>query len=90
MPDRSPLRLVLKVPLPTQSENPVLADPAFREKLHALFARLGTIRIYNSRIEEGRQVEFALFEIAEASQIFAIAEPVSLWLKVKPEFLPER
>ena len=82
------MRLMMKVPIPTAAENAVVADPKFNETLHALFVELGALKIY-SRMAEGRRFDYAILDIQDPARIFAIAKPVSVWLKVKPEFMPD-
>jgi hypothetical protein len=82
------MRLLLKLPVPTPAENAAVSEPGFGAKLNALFKDLGAQRIF-SRRAEGRLIAYALFEIDDPSRIFAIAAPLSTWLKVKPEFFPE-
>jgi hypothetical protein len=82
------MRLLLKLPIPTAAENAVAGEPGFSEKLNGLFRELGAQAIF-SRKSETRLIAYALFEITDPVRIFAIAERISLWLKVKPEFLPE-
>jgi hypothetical protein len=82
------MRLLLKLAVPTAAENAVAGDPEFGGKLNGLFKELGAQAIF-SRKSEGRLIAYALFDIQDPTRIFAIAEPIFLWLKVKPEFLPE-
>jgi hypothetical protein len=82
------MRLLLKLPIPTAAENAVVGEPKFSEKLNGLFRELGAQATF-SRRSETRVIAYALFDILDPPRIFAIAERISLWLKVKPEFLPE-
>jgi hypothetical protein len=82
------MRLMMKVAIPAVTENPVVGDPNFNEKLHGLFTQLGAQKIY-SRMADGRRFDYATFEIQDPSRIFAIAKPVAVWLGVKPEFMPD-
>ena len=82
------MRLMMKVAIPAVTENPVVGDPKFNEKLHGLFVELGAQKIY-TRMAEGRRFDYAIFDIQDPSRIFAIAKPVSVWLGVRPEFLPD-
>jgi hypothetical protein len=82
------MRLLLKLPVPTAVENAEVGQPGFSEKLNGLLRELGAQAVFSRRSEE-RLFAYALFDIADPSRIFAIAEPISLWLKVKPEFLHE-
>jgi hypothetical protein len=83
------MRFMMKVPIPTATENPAVADPGFNDRLRGLFVELGAQKLYTRTVED-RRFEYALFDIEDLSRIHAIARPVSLWLGVKPEFLPER
>lgn len=82
------MRLLMKLPIPTPAENAVTGEPGFSEKLNSLFRELGAQAIF-SRRSEARVIAYALFDIPDPSRLLAIAERISLWLKVKPEFLPE-
>ena len=82
------MRLLLKLPIPTAAENAVAGEADFGPRLNGLFKELGAEKIF-SRRAEGRVIAYALFEIEDPARIFAIAEPLSRWLKVKPEFFPE-
>ena len=82
------MRLLLKLAIPTAAENAVVGEPNFSERLNGLFRELGATAIF-SRRSEGRVIAYALFDISDPARIFAIAEPISKWLKVKPEFLSE-
>ena len=80
------MRLMMKVAIPAVTENPVVGDPKFNEKLQGLFIELGAQKIY-SRMADGRRYDYAIFDIQDPSRIFAIAKPVSVWLGVRPEFM---
>jgi hypothetical protein len=82
------MRFLLKLPIPTPAENAAAGEAGFGDKLNSLFRELGAEKIF-SRKAEGRLIAYALFEIEDPARLFAIAEPISLWLKVKPEFFPE-
>jgi hypothetical protein len=82
------MRLMMKVAIPAVTENPVVGDPKFNEKLQGLFIELGAQKIY-SRMADGRRYDYVIFDIQDPSHIFAIAKPVSVWLGVRPEFMPD-
>jgi hypothetical protein len=82
------MRLLLKLPVPTAAENPAAGEPNFSERLNGLFREFGAQAIFSRRSQD-RVIAYALFEITGPAEIFAIAERIFLWLKVKPEFLPE-
>jgi hypothetical protein len=82
------MRLMMKLPIPMAGENAVVADPAFDNKLKSLLLELGAQKVY-TQMMEGRRIEYVIFEIEDPARIFSIARPVHLWLKVKPEFMPD-
>jgi hypothetical protein len=82
------MRLLLKLPIPTPAENAVVSEPKFSERLNQLMKELGAQAVF-SRRSANRHVAYALFDIEEPARIFAIAQPVCAWLKVKVEFFPE-
>lgn len=82
------MRLMMKIPIPAAGENPVVRDPRFNDQLKALLVELGAQKVYTQMVE-GRRIEYVIFDVQDPSRIFSIARPVSLWLKVKPEFMPD-
>lgn len=82
------MRFLMKVPIPSVTENPVVGEADFNEKLGRLFVELGADKIF-TRMLDGRRFDFAHFDIQDLSRLYVIAKPVSVWLKVKPEFLAE-
>ena len=82
------MRLMMKIPIPAADENPVVANPQFANQLKSLLVELGALKVYSQTIES-RRIEYVIFEIEDPSRIFSIARPVHLWLKVKPEFMPD-
>lgn len=78
----------MKVPIPSVTENPVVGEADFNEKLGKLFVELGADKIF-TRMLDGRRFDFARFDIQDLPRLYVIAKPVSVWLKVKPEFLAE-
>jgi hypothetical protein len=81
------MRFLMKIPIPTAAENPIVGEPQFNETLRTLFLQLGAKATYSNTLA-GRRIEYVLVDI-EAAEIANVAEPVFRLLKVKPEFLPE-
>jgi hypothetical protein len=82
------MRLLMKIAIPTATENAVVSDPKFNEALRALFLKLGAEATYSNMLN-GQRIEYVLVNLDDVTQITAVAEPVFRFLKVKPEFLPE-
>jgi len=82
------MRLLMKLLIPTPAENAVVGESGFNEKFTQLLRELGAQSIFSRRAKD-RRIAYALFDIQDPARIFAIAEPVSTWLKVKAEFFPE-
>lgn len=82
------MRLLVKVPIPSNAENPVIGNPGFEEELRRVFLGIGAQAIY-SQIVDGKRVEYALVDIADIARINSLAEPIFRFLGVKSELLPE-
>jgi hypothetical protein len=82
------MRFLMKITLPPSTENALVDDPEFREKLRSVFMRIGAQATYSNLID-GRRIEYVLVDIEDLSRIADKAEPVFRFLGVKPEFLPE-
>ena len=79
------MRLLLRIVLPTATENPVLAAPDFEAQWRALLKRIGILASYPR--EQGH-IQYLLVE-ADPRQITPIAEAVFRLVGVKTEFLPQ-
>jgi len=75
----------MRVVLPAETANLVLAAPDFEAQWRALLKRIGALASYPR--EQGR-IQHVLVE-ADLRQITPIAEAVFRLMGVKPEFLPE-
>ena len=82
------MRLMMKLPIPGPGENPVVAEAGFDNRLKALLVELGAQKLYTQMVE-GRRIEYVIFDIQDSARIFSIARRIHLWLKVKPEFMPD-
>ena len=79
------MRLLLRIVLPTETANPVLAAPDFDAQWRTLLKRIGALAAYPR--EQGR-IQYVLVD-ADLKQITPLAEAVFRLVGVKPEFLPE-
>jgi hypothetical protein len=82
------MRFLMKIAIPTTTENAAVSNPKFNEELRALFLKLGAQATYSNTLD-GRRFDYVLVDLDDVTQITAVAEPVFRFLKVKPEFLPE-
>jgi len=82
------MRFLMKVPLPTPSENLAIGEKDFDRKLRNLFTEVGALTTY-STLQDGRRIEWAVVDIHDPAMITPTAKFIFDFLKVKPEFLPE-
>jgi len=75
----------MRVALPSETANSVLATPEFQTQWPALLKRIGALA---TSPREGGRLQHVLIDV-ELSQITPIAEAVFRLTGVKPEFLPE-
>jgi hypothetical protein len=79
------MRLIMRVCLPSATENTALSAPDFELKWQLMLKRIGALSV-DAR-EQGR-MHFVLLDIAPA-QITPAAEAVFRLTGVKPDFLPQ-
>src|ERR1700754_1732986 len=72
--NRHAMRLLMKIPVPTPAENPLVGDPMFENKLSDLYRRIGALAHYSNR-QDGRRLEYVLVDI-DPGQITPTAEQV--------------
>jgi hypothetical protein len=82
------MRFLMKIPMPTAAENPVVGEPDFEEKLRNLFTEIGGQATY-ATMQDGRRIEWVVVDIQNPALITPAAEFIFRFLKVKIEFLPE-
>jgi hypothetical protein len=82
------MRLLMKIPLPSQSENPLRRDANFDGHWKAFLVGLGAKDVHAAASGQQR-IDYAVFELADLAAIFDLAKAVHEWIGVKPEFLPE-
>ena len=81
------MRLLMKIPLPAPTQNPLRRDPNFDSLWREFLLGLGAKDVHSTG--DGQQrIDYAVFEIA-LGEIFDLAKAVHEWIGVKPEFLPE-
>ena len=81
------MRFIMKLEIPTESGNEAISDPKFGQKMQALLKKVGAEAAYFTTVR-GQRGGYVVFNMEDASQIPAIAEPFFLWLNAKVEFLP--
>lgn len=81
------MRFLVKIPVPTAAENPVVRNPGFDDMLRALYLELRAQATYSTP-RNGSRVDYILIDV-EPADMAAIARPIFELLQVKVEFLPE-
>lgn len=83
------MRFLIKIELPTESENPVAGNPDFENDLTRLYLALGAQSAYSDTDAAGRRIDAIVVEIGDASELKPKAKMIFDFLKVRPTFLPE-
>ena len=81
------MRYIMKFSIPVEPGNAALRDPEFGKKMQKYLAEVKAEAAYFTSMN-GQRGAYVVLEMADASQIPAIAEPLFLWLKADVEFLP--
>ena len=81
------MRFVMKVRIPVDSGNAALRDPEFGKKMQDYLAEVKAEAAYFTSAN-GQRGGYIVVDMADTSQIPAIAEPLFLWLKADVEFQP--
>ena len=79
------MRMLMRITLPAETANAVLATPGLPAQWGALLKRIGALA---TRPQEQGRIQHVLLD-TDPSQITTIAEAVFRLWGVKPEFLPE-
>ena len=82
------MRFLMRIQMPTEVENPEMADPGFQEKMRGLLLTVNA-RSATFGVTDGRRVDHIIIDVQDPAELPAIAEPFFRWLKVTPEFLHE-
>jgi hypothetical protein len=82
------MRFLLKIPVPTEAENPAAGQKDFDAKLRNLFTEVGALSTYSTQ-HEGRRIEWVIVDVGDLALITPMAKFIFGFLKVKPEFVPE-
>jgi hypothetical protein len=83
------MKFLAKIVMPTAEENPSVAAPDFNARMLALVKQVRAERAYFATQEDGRRVDHIVVNVADATELPAIAAPFYAWLGVKVEFLPQ-
>src|SRR5215207_5050483 len=81
------MRMMLKVTFPTEVGNRVLQDGSFSKIMEDTMSRLKPEAAYFVA-DKGRRCAMLFFDMRDASDIPAIAEPLFVGLHAEIEFLP--
>ena len=53
------MRFLMKIPIPTAAENPIVREPQFNETLRTLFLQLGAKATYSNTLT-GRRIDYVI------------------------------
>jgi len=81
------MRFIMKIRFPIDSGNAGLKDPEFGKKMQDYLAAVKAEAAYFTTMD-GQRGGYVVLDLADASQIPAIAEPLFLWLNADVELLP--
>jgi hypothetical protein len=81
------MRFIMKIRFAVDAGNAALKDPEFGKKMQEYLADVKAEAAYFTSVE-GQRGGYVILDMADASQIPAIAEPLFLWLNADIEFLP--
>jgi hypothetical protein len=82
------MRFLMRIEMPTEAENPEVAESGFNDKMRALLLKVNA-KSASFGVVDGRRVDEIIVDVKDATELPGIAEPFFRWLKVKAEFLPE-
>jgi hypothetical protein len=83
------VKFLIKIPMPTPAENPAVAAADFKDRMLALVKQVRAERAYFATEDDGRRIDYVVVNVADATELPAMAEPFYDWLGVKVEFLPQ-
>ena len=81
------MRMLLKVSIPVERGNQAIADGSLSSNLQAILGELRPEATYFTAIE-GKRTALIFFDLADASQIPAVAEPFFMSLNAELELYP--
>ena len=81
------MHYIMKFSIPIEPGNTALRDPEFGKKMQQYLDEVKAKAAYFTSMN-GQRGGYVVLEMADASQIPAISEPLFLWLKAEVEFLP--
>jgi hypothetical protein len=83
------MRFLIKIEIPTESENPAAGKPDFENDLTRLYLALGAQSAYSDTDATGRRSDAIVVEIDDVRELKPKAKLIFDFLKVRPTFLPE-
>ena len=81
------MRFLVKVTIPTDTGNSLVRDPKFGQRLKEMLADIKPETVYFAA-DNGQRTMYLVVDLADASRIPAVAEPLWLSLEAKVEFIP--
>jgi hypothetical protein len=81
------MRFIMKIRFPVDAGNAALKDPEFGKKMQEYLADVKAEAAYFTTVD-GQRGGYIVLDLADASQIPAIAEPLFQWLSADVEILP--
>lgn len=81
------MRHIMKMRFPVEAGNAALRDPEFGKKMQEYLADVKAEAAYFTSMD-GQRGGYVVLDLADTSQIPAIAEPLFVWLQADVEFLP--
>jgi hypothetical protein len=81
------MKFILKFRIPLDKGNEQIKSPEFGHKMNQIFTDMKAEAVYFSVID-GQRGGFAVVDMADASMMPLIAEPLFLWANADIEWLP--
>ncbi len=81
------MRFLLKVSIPTEAGNKMIADPKFGKTMQQILKEIKAEAAYFAA-EDGKRGAYIVVNMDDASKIPSIAEPFFLYMNATVEFIP--
>jgi hypothetical protein len=82
------MRVLMKINMPTEAENPVIGGPGFNDKMRDILGQINA-ESASFALVDGRRVDLIIVNVADVTELPKLAEPFFRWLNVRAEFLPQ-
>ena len=81
------MRFLVKATIPVEAGNALVRDPNFSKRMESLMGDIKPEAAYFA-VEGGQRAMYLIVQMAEASQLPSLAEPLWLSLEATVEFIP--